>query len=96
MELIFQDWLVQHGIPMERLLLRTRKTEAQYGLSMKERQENLKGAFALPEGKMVQGKHILLMDDIMTTGSTFRACAEVLKAAGAAKVFGLVLASDRG
>lgn len=95
-ELVFREWLMQHGIPMERLLLRTRRTKAQYGLPVQERQENLKGAFVVVNGKSVQGKYILLLDDIMTTGSTFQACAEALKAAGAAKVFGMVLASDRG
>ena len=95
-ELVFREWLMRHGIPMERLLLRTRQTKAQYGLSVQERQGNLKGAFAVVDRKLVQGKYILLLDDIMTTGSTFQACAEVLKAAGAARIFGLVLASDRG
>jgi predicted amidophosphoribosyltransferase len=44
---------------------------------------------------MVQGRRILLLDDIFTTGATLSACAKVLKQAGAGRVTALVLASDR-
>ena len=94
-EMIFRPWLEEQGIPMGRMLCRIRQTEAQYGLSPKERRENLKGAFAPAESAEIRGKDILLTDDIMTTGATFRACAEVLKEAGARRIYGLVLASDR-
>ena len=96
-ELIFKDWLQEKGIPMERGLIRTRETRAMYGLSPAERQENLRGAFeaVMLEGKpLVQGRKVLLLDDIFTTGSTMEACGRVLKEAGAASITGLVLASD--
>ena len=94
-EWIFRSWLAEQGIPMERMLCRTRQTKAQYGLSAKERRENLKDAFAPAKDADIRGKNILLADDIMTTGTTFRACAETLREAGALKVYGLALASDR-
>jgi len=94
-ELIFKEWLQEQGIPMERMLCRSRLTKAQYGLSAAERRSNLKHAFSLAEGAEVRGRDILLLDDIMTTGTTFHMCAAELKRAGAAKIFGLVLASDR-
>ncbi len=94
-DLMFRGWLAERGIPMERMLLRKRETTAQYGLSAEERRENVQGAFSLAEGICVTGRDILLVDDIMTTGATLSACAEVLRRGGAARVYGLVLASDR-
>lgn len=93
-ELIFRRWLEARGIPMERLLLRSRRTLAQYGLGAEARQQNVRGAFSLAEGADVAGRRLLLLDDIMTTGATLFACAELLNAGGAA-VTALVLASDR-
>lgn len=96
-ELIFKEWLKSKGISLARALVRNRETKAMYGLSPGERQENLRGAFeaVLVEGRsLVQGRKVLLLDDIYTTGSTLEACGRVLKAAGAVKVIGLVLASD--
>jgi predicted amidophosphoribosyltransferase len=65
-----------------------------YELSEQERAANLKNAFAVTEAKALQGKNILLVDDIFTTGSTMTECAHVLMKAGAKSVHGLVLASD--
>lgn len=96
-ELIFKDWLLELGIPMERGLIRTRETRAMYGLSPAERQENLREAFEVVKVDgmpLVEGRKVLLLDDIFTTGSTMEACGKVLREAGAASVTGLVLASD--
>ena len=96
-ELIFKDWLQEKEIPLTRGLIRNRETRAMYGLSPVEREENLRGAFsAIEEGgqPVVQGRDILFLDDIFTTGSTMEACGKVLKRAGALSVTGLVLASD--
>ena len=60
----------------------------------KERQKNIKNAFALALDQEVKHKTILLVDDIFTTGATMDECAKVLKAAGAKKVVGLALATD--
>ena len=93
-ELIFGEFLTSQHIPMRRLLKRTRATRPMYELSEQERTENLKNAFAVTEAKALEGKNILLVDDILTTGATMAECARVLKAAGAKSVRGLVLASD--
>lgn len=69
---------------------RTRNTASQVGLSGEARRRNVAGAFsAIPE--IVAGKHVLLIDDVMTTGSTLEACARVLTDAGAGAVYGLTL-----
>jgi len=99
-ELIFQSLCQQQGLPLRRMLVRRRATRPQYGLGAAERRENMKDAFQLAVNPSVQnevqGRHILLVDDILTTGATLCACAEVLHQAGAASVRALVLASDRG
>ncbi len=66
------------------LLRRTRQTESQYLLSPAERRTNVHGAFRV-DGT-VKGLHILLVDDVYTTGTTARECTRTLLAAGAASV----------
>ena len=91
-ELIFASLMTE---PPQRLLKRCRETSPQYTLSAKERQQNLKNAFSVAEGNEFGGKRILLVDDIMTTGTTVFECAGMLKKAGAKSVIVLTLASDR-
>ena len=69
-----------------RTLVRKRLTESQAGLSPRQRRLNLRGAFFVPEPDSVHDRHILLVDDIYTTGATARACSKVLMDAGAASV----------
>lgn len=95
-ELIFKDWLIAQNLPAENLLLRTKATPHLYNYNPAERKEILKGAFSLIEGVEVAGKNILIVDDIFTTGATAAGCAEVLKNAGAAKIFVMAFASDFG
>lgn len=75
-------------------LLRIKNTTAQAGLRKKQREKNLRGAFALNEKykEIVKGKKILLIDDVMTTGTTLENCAKVLKKSGAKEVNILVIA----
>ena len=73
-------------------LARTRATAPQYELDKNERAENVRGAFRWQGRGRVEGRRVLLIDDICTTGSTINECACVLKAQGAAEVYGLVLA----
>jgi ComF family protein len=69
---------------------RTRDTPSQVGLSGEARRRNVDGAFkALPE--VVRGKVILVVDDVMTTGSTMEACAKAFQEAGAKGVYCLTL-----
>ena len=70
------------------ILIRARATKTQGYMKSKERQKNVKGAFEVPENKkpMIEGKAILLMDDVYTTGATVRECTKTLLSAGAAEV----------
>jgi len=78
-----------HYVPFG--LRRIRSTRSQVELSADERRDNVKGAFrAVTE--IVAKKSVLLVDDVITTGSTLDACAEALKAAGAKSVYCLTLA----
>ena len=73
------------------VLMRTRETRSQVGLSAAERRQNVVGAFKA-RADQVRGKSILLIDDVTTTGSTMSACAQALCQAGASTVYGLTLA----
>jgi ComF family protein len=81
-------WLgLQLQVPVhERWLLRTRETPAQQSLDAKARKRNLRGAFALVDETQVAGRHIALVDDVLTTGSTTDAIARLLTKAGARRV----------
>ena len=68
------------------LLKRVRVTVSQAGLTTHQRRQNLRGAFFAPQPARLAGRHVLLIDDIYTTGATARACSRVLRNAGAASV----------
>ena len=77
----------QRGLPIApRVLARTRATSAQAALAAAERRRNLLGAFAVRRPTLVAGRHVVLVDDVLTTGATANACAEALLAAGARRV----------
>ena len=73
-------------------LARTRSTEPQIDLSATERRMNVSGAFTVGRPDLVAGKRILLLDDVMTTGSTMDECAKELKKAGADAVIAATIA----
>ncbi len=76
-------------------LMRLRSTESQAGLTPRQRRQNVRGAFKVSDPAAVAGKHILLIDDILTTGATARAAAQSLIKAGAASVYVATLARAR-
>lgn len=73
------------------VLIKIRETLPQVELSGKEREENIKGAFSLRNREKIQGKKILLVDDVYTTGSSVEEAARVLKEAGAKEIVGVVI-----
>ena len=75
-------------------LVRIRETSPQVGRSAVERRANIEGAFACKLPEAVAGRRIGIVDDVMTTGATLAACAEPLRAAGAVRVYGLVVARE--
>ncbi len=77
---------------LKRGLVRTRPTPTQTLLTASARADNVRNAFRVPNPKWVEGRRILLVDDVMTTGSTVNECSRVLKAAGAARVWVLTAA----
>jgi ComF family protein len=86
------------GVALDRdLLQRTRATPAQTGLDAAARRRNLRGAFAV-EKRREMPSHVVLLDDVMTTGATLRECARTLRRAGIARVdaWALARAPQRG
>ena len=87
-ELLAREIARKSGVPFAVALRRVKSTRAQAGLSNTARRRNVGAAFALRHGLggTLAGKRVLLIDDVMTTGSTAAACARALKDAGAARV----------
>ncbi|WP_279342299.1 ComF family protein [Geotalea sp. SG265] len=76
------------AIPLSRTALqRTRWTEPQINLAADQRRQNVQGAFSVSQPKTIAGRRIIVVDDVLTTGSTVEECTKVLKKAGAAEVF---------
>ena len=74
------------------VLYKSRRTRPQVDLSYDERAANIEGALAVKNAEDVVGKNVLLLDDVITTGSTLSEAAKTLKAAGAASIYGYTLA----
>ncbi len=74
------------------ILVRERATISQVGLTREERIQNMRDAFGVTGGKRLQGRTVILVDDVMTTGTTLSECARVLKHAGAERVLAATVA----
>lgn len=77
---------------LESVVARCGHPKRQAGLSEEERRENVIGTFKVIDPKSVRGRTILLLDDVMATGSTLSECAKTLKEAGAWRVWAVTLA----
>lgn len=82
------------GKPLEEdVLIKIKETSEQKSLSRRERAENLEGCFFVHRRKICQGKNILLIDDVLTTGATADAACKLLRGAGAVKIYFAAAAS---
>jgi ComF family protein len=73
---------------------RVKKTKPQFGLPREERQKNICGAFNIVKPELVNGRTVAIVDDLLTTGATMEELATALKAVGAGRVIGLVVAHE--
>ena len=88
---LLAKWVAKElNIPCLPLLEKIRQTRTQHELPARERSQNMKGAFVVKENLM--GKHVLLCDDIITTGATIEACVEALEKACAEKILVIAIA----
>lgn len=91
-ELLAEALAERLNLPLLRVLEKVKETGEQKSLSKKERQNNLKGCFAAHK-RDVAGKSFILVDDVMTTGTTAEEAAALLKRKGAAHVYFAAAAS---
>lgn len=75
-----------------RFLKRSRITSTQTKLTAHQRQSNVQGVFSIQWARWLEGRRLILIDDVMTTGATVNECARTLKMAGAARVDVLTVA----
>lgn len=81
--------------PALQALERKRNTESQSGLTRHQRRRNLRGAFLVAQPRQIEGRAVLLLDDIYTTGATARECSRTLLRAGATSVHVATLARSQ-
>ncbi len=80
------------GIPYIETLRKVKKNKVQHELSLAERIENVKGVYEVVDKALVEGKTLILCDDILTTGNTMGECANMLFNAGVKEVIGATIA----
>ena len=95
-EVLARELAGNNGVRMVKALRRVRATGTQTRLAREERRTNVRGAFVARSlcARQIEGKHVLLVDDVLTTGATLDACAGALLQGGAASV--RALAAARG
>ena len=95
-ELLARELSRRLGLPFRRLLVKQKHTMPQSRTrNAAQRRENVKGAYRCCDPEEARGKRILLVDDIVTSGSTLSECAKTLKEAGAAEISAVTVARKR-
>ncbi|MCX7971046.1 MAG: ComF family protein [Negativicutes bacterium] len=95
-ELIFRRWLAANRTEWRPAIDRSADTLPQYKLSgHAERRRNVRGCFRVTDRPALAGQHVLLVDDVVTSGATVSECVEVLQRAGVKKISGLALCTAR-
>jgi len=98
---LFKDWpkftrnfslRISESQIYTKILVRSRKTLSQVGMSREQRRKNIKDAFVVSAPEKVRGKSVLIVDDVFTTGATVEECARVLVESGAKYVDVLTIA----
>ena len=74
-------------------MVRARRKDRQAGLPFEQRLANVAGAFRVQDPDLMEGRRVLLVDDVITTGATAAACAQALLSAGAESVFAVAVAT---
>lgn len=93
-ELLAQQLSVMTGKPYVDALAKSRDTKPMFGLNIAQRRANVLGSFALKcDAKIVAGKRVLVVDDILTTGATMSECARILLENGAQAVLAAAVAT---
>jgi len=93
-EILAKELGKRFNLKTQNLLKRVKNTKTQVGLKVEERKTNIKGAFSIIHNSKFIIQNVMLVDDVVTTGSTLLECANVLKRNGAKRVIGLTLARD--
>jgi competence protein ComFC len=92
-QILAKELAKRKQIPLiENQLIKVRRTLPQTSLEAKEREKNLKGVFEVRNREKIEGKIVLLVDDVFTTGSTLQECSLILRRAGALEVKALTVA----
>ena len=95
-ELLVRALSRQTGMPWQRSIVRVRDTPHQTGLNRTERLHNLHEAFGCSPSANVEGKRVIVVDDVFTTGTTLLSCAKVLHQNGAKSIVSCTIASGHG
>jgi ComF family protein len=93
-EILAEKLSLVSEIQIMKLLLRKKNTKTQKDLPQEARFKNMRGAFGIAPNIEINGKNIILIDDVCTTGATLRQAVKTLKQAGANKVNCITLAAD--
>lgn len=93
-ELVARNFAARLGLEYLPILRKIKSTPRQVDLDKQARLENLADSIACKPGADLAGRKIILIDDVATTGATLNECAKVLKAQGAAEIWGFVVARN--